>query len=112
MILQKVQDEFQTYQFIFCCCTVQKFLCGGRLVFGPDAASLLLTSVLIGCPAIAFCIKMVLLIGEVEPSFGYPVLIVGVIITLMVGPCNRFPPEVDNVQQQNRTSVSLTLSFG
>ncbi|KAK4757352.1 hypothetical protein SAY87_018653 [Trapa incisa] len=87
-----------------------KFLCGGRLVLGPDAASLLLTSVLIGCPAIAFCIKMFLLIGEVEPSFGYPVLIVGVIITVMdftfllltsgrdpgIIPRNTKPPELDD----------------
>ncbi|KAK4777475.1 hypothetical protein SAY87_017662 [Trapa incisa] len=60
-----------------------KFLCGGRLLLGPDAASLFLTSILIGCPAIAFCLKMLTQIRAVEPCFGYPVLVVGVILTLM-----------------------------
>ncbi|KAL6595428.1 hypothetical protein ACP70R_047768 [Stipagrostis hirtigluma subsp. patula] len=34
------------------------FLCGGRLILGPDAASLLITIFLIVCPAIVFCYQM------------------------------------------------------
>jgi palmitoyltransferase ZDHHC9/14/18 len=37
---------------------LQIFLCGGRLIFGPDAASLLLTMFLIVSPAIIFCYQM------------------------------------------------------
>ncbi|TVU50716.1 hypothetical protein EJB05_02103 [Eragrostis curvula] len=34
------------------------FLCGGRLILGPDAASLLITTFLIICPTIIFCYQM------------------------------------------------------
>jgi hypothetical protein len=34
---------------------MQIFLCGGRLMFGPDAPSLLLTTFLIVAPTIIFC---------------------------------------------------------
>ncbi|KAK3136044.1 hypothetical protein QOZ80_5BG0427290 [Eleusine coracana subsp. coracana] len=34
------------------------FLCGGRLVLGPDAASLLITTILIVIPTIIFCYQM------------------------------------------------------
>lgn len=64
----------------------QKFLCGGRLIFGPDAASLYLSTFLIGAPALTFCIKMLLMIPKVSPIYGHVVLIVGLIITVLV--CN------------------------
>ncbi|KAK3218214.1 hypothetical protein Dsin_012184 [Dipteronia sinensis] len=60
-----------------------KFLCGGRVVFGPDAGSLFLTSFLIGCPAIMFCVKMLFMIRKDDPLFSYPVLSVGVILTVL-----------------------------
>ncbi|CAN0908004.1 Probable protein S-acyltransferase 3 [Linum grandiflorum] len=59
-----------------------KFLCGGRLVFGPDAASLFLTSFLIGGPGVAFCIRMLLMIGK-DPAFNYPVLVCGWVLLVM-----------------------------
>ncbi|XP_030463766.2 probable protein S-acyltransferase 1 isoform X1 [Syzygium oleosum] len=88
-----------------------KFLCGGRLVFGPDAASVLLTATLIGGPTITFCIKMLLLIGVVNPLFGYTVLIMGLVLTFLdfiflfltsgrdpgIIPRNSQPPESDEV---------------
>lgn len=36
------------------------FFCGGRLIFGPDVASLFLSTFLIAAPAIAFCINIYL----------------------------------------------------
>ena len=53
-------------------------------MFGPDAASLLLSTLLIGGPAITFCIKMLLRIKETEPLYGYSVLIMGFILTVLV----------------------------
>lgn len=61
-----------------------KFICGGRIIFGPDGASLFLTTLLIGCPAIAFCIKMLMMIKEDDPLFEYPVLIGGILLTILV----------------------------
>ncbi|CAK7340316.1 unnamed protein product [Dovyalis caffra] len=87
-----------------------KFLCGGRAVFGPDAASLFLTTFLIGGPAIAFCIKMLLLIIRTnDPCYDFPVLVGGLALTIMdfvflfmtsgrdpgIIPRNSQPPESD-----------------
>ncbi|WCJ28657.1 DHHC-type zinc finger family protein [Euphorbia peplus] len=60
-----------------------KFLCGGRFVFGPDAGSLFLTSFLIGGPAISFCIKMVAMLEKNEPYFHCPVLVGAIILIIM-----------------------------
>ncbi|KAK6127143.1 hypothetical protein DH2020_039108 [Rehmannia glutinosa] len=60
-----------------------KFLCGGRLVFGPDGASLLLSTFLIGGPALTFCIRLFLRIGEVDFLYGHVVLIVGLVLTFL-----------------------------
>ncbi|KAJ6363620.1 hypothetical protein OIU78_003739 [Salix suchowensis] len=61
-----------------------KFLCGGRAVFGPDAGSLFLTTFLIGGPAIAFCIKMLLLlIRKDDPRSDIAVLVGGLVLTIM-----------------------------
>lgn len=63
----------------------QKFLCGGRLVFGQDASSIFLTSFMIGCPAITFCLRMLFTMKGDNPLFCYPVLIGGAILTILVG---------------------------
>ncbi|GLT60117.1 hypothetical protein SLA2020_328980 [Shorea laevis] len=60
-----------------------KFCCGGRMVCGPDAGSLYLTLFLIGCPAIAFCIKMIMIFKEENPLFDYPVLFGGLFLTIL-----------------------------
>ncbi|KAL2502053.1 putative protein S-acyltransferase 3 [Forsythia ovata] len=60
-----------------------KFLCGGRLIFGPDAASCLLSTFLIGAPALTFFIKMLVRIREVDFSYGHVVLIVGLVLTIL-----------------------------
>ncbi|XP_060958501.1 probable protein S-acyltransferase 4 isoform X4 [Cannabis sativa] len=61
-----------------------KFMCGGRLVFGHDAGSLFLTTFLIGGPAITFCIRMIVMSKGQNPFFFYPVLIGGIVLTLLV----------------------------
>ncbi|CAI0374658.1 unnamed protein product [Linum tenue] len=70
-----------------------KFLCGGRLVFGPDAASLFLTSFLIGGPAITFCIKMLLMMAT-DPSRDPGII-----------PRNSHPPEMDESMDMTSTSM-------
>ncbi|KDP25918.1 hypothetical protein JCGZ_23042 [Jatropha curcas] len=86
-----------------------KFLCGGRFVFGPDAGSLFLTSFLIGGPAIAFCIKMMLTLGKDDPNYSSPILIGAIVLIVMdfsflfltsggdpgIIPRNPHPPEFD-----------------
>ncbi|KAF4402764.1 hypothetical protein G4B88_010216 [Cannabis sativa] len=49
-----------------------KFMCGGRLVFGHDAGSLFLTTFLIGGPAIIFCIRMIVMSKGQNAFFFYP----------------------------------------
>ncbi|KDP21990.1 hypothetical protein JCGZ_02880 [Jatropha curcas] len=63
-----------------------RFFCGGRLIFGPDVASMFLSTLLIAGPAIAFCIKTYLKIVDKDtkhPDHWYPVLIVGSILTIL-----------------------------
>lgn len=89
-----------------------KFFCGGRLVFGPDVASLFLTTFLIAGPAIAFCVKIYLKIKKTDGlihDYWFPVLIVGSILTVLdlifllltsgrdpgIVPRNSRPPEFD-----------------
>ncbi|CAI0374656.1 unnamed protein product [Linum tenue] len=95
-----------------------KFLCGGRLVFGPDAASLFLTSFLIGGPAITFCIKMLLMMAT-DPAFSYPILVGGWVLLVMdfaflfltssrdpgIIPRNSHPPEMDESMDMTSTSM-------
>lgn len=62
----------------------QKFYCGGRLVFGADASSLLLTICMIGGPAITFCIRMAYLISHRHPFFHSIILMGAILLTFMV----------------------------
>ncbi|KAK7290731.1 hypothetical protein RIF29_05360 [Crotalaria pallida] len=88
-----------------------KFLCGGRLVFGPDVASLFLTIFLIAGPSIAFCVKIYLKIRDRSDDVNwYPVLIGGLVLAVLdllfliltsardpgIVPRNSKPPEFDD----------------
>lgn len=79
---------FTNSALFFSLLVIQKFLCGGRLVFGPDVASLFLTSFLIAAPAITFCVKMYLKAKNENASSGHvfwcPVVIVGLTLTILV----------------------------
>ncbi|KAJ6778969.1 S-ACYLTRANSFERASE [Salix koriyanagi] len=63
-----------------------RFFCGGRLIFGPDVASIFLSMLLIAAPAIGFCIKVynkILDKGTKNPAWWYPVFFVGSILTVL-----------------------------
>ncbi|VFQ91097.1 unnamed protein product [Cuscuta campestris] len=60
-----------------------KFLCGGRLVFGPDGASMILSTSLIAAPALVFCFKMLHRISDVDPLRVRVVPTVGFILTML-----------------------------
>ncbi|KAK1256772.1 putative S-acyltransferase [Acorus gramineus] len=86
-----------------------KFICGGRLIFGPDVASLFLSALLIAGPAIAFCWQMIEKINNQEENIQNMVTFVAVIVTLSdliflfltsgrdpgIVPRNSRPPESD-----------------
>ncbi|XVF56336.1 hypothetical protein PTKIN_Ptkin06aG0111200 [Pterospermum kingtungense] len=89
-----------------------RFFCGGRLIFGPDVASLFLSSFLIAGPAITFCIKMFIKIKhENIKHVGrcYSILIMGAVLAALdllflfftsgrdpgIVPRNSKPPESD-----------------
>ncbi|XP_015577564.2 probable protein S-acyltransferase 1 isoform X1 [Ricinus communis] len=106
------------------------FLCGGRFVFGPDSGSLFLTSLLIGGPAIAFCIKIIMILGKDDPLANYdpcyysPVLIGAVVLLIMdfiflfltsggdpgIIPRNSRPPDFDEVVDVSTTSMEWVNS--
>lgn len=98
-----------------------KFLCGGRLIFGPDGASVVLSTFLIGTPALTFCIKMLLNMPEVGSFSGRIVLIVGFILTTLdltflyltsgrnpgIVPRNSRPPEAEELS----SSASISMEW-
>ncbi|KAI9162039.1 hypothetical protein LWI28_023193 [Acer negundo] len=97
-----------------------RFLCGGRLIFGPDVASLFLTTFLIAGPVIAFCIKTYIKIkNDDHADRCYPVLIVAAVLTFLdfsflfltsardpgIIPRNSRPPESDEASDMPTPSM-------
>ncbi|XP_028766697.1 probable protein S-acyltransferase 4 [Neltuma alba] len=89
-----------------------RFFCGGRIVFGPDVASLFLTTLLVAGPAIAFCVKIYINIKDTKnpgDAYQYSVLTTCLILTSLdlvflfltsgrdpgIVPRNTRPPESD-----------------
>ncbi|KAL6530610.1 putative protein S-acyltransferase 4 [Orobanche minor] len=65
-----------------------RFLFGGRLIFGPDVSSLFVSTFLIAGPAIAFCIKILFNIRHQlrenkSAAPWYPILIVALVLTVL-----------------------------
>lgn len=64
---------------------VQVFLLRGRLIFGPDARSILMTVFLIVSPVAVFCGFIARkLIDEYSDSFGISIMVVTVLFTIYV----------------------------
>ncbi|XP_004496446.1 protein S-acyltransferase 8-like [Cicer arietinum] len=63
-----------------------KFIFGGRLVFGPDARSLLITLSLIIVPVIIFCVFVARHLRHEFSSYysGYAILVVAILFTIIV----------------------------
>ncbi|KAI5006784.1 probable protein S-acyltransferase 1 [Hordeum vulgare subsp. vulgare] len=94
-----------------------KFVCGGRLIFGPDAGSLFLSTLLIAGPLVGLCCqcisKMNSSTSDQKNVLGLPVLVVTVVLGLAdlaflfltssrdpgIVPRNARPPECGDDQQ-------------
>ncbi|KAL1357754.1 hypothetical protein HN51_009630 [Arachis hypogaea] len=63
-----------------------KFFCGGRLIFGPDARSLLVTLLLIIGPVVLFCVFVARHLRHEFPSYdiGYAILVLAVLFNIYV----------------------------
>ncbi|KAI3841130.1 hypothetical protein MKX03_007858 [Papaver bracteatum] len=61
-----------------------KFFFGGRLVFGPDAKSLLVTVLLILIPSVLFCTLVVRHIRHEFNNAGYAILVVAILLSIYV----------------------------
>ncbi|KAK4253083.1 hypothetical protein QN277_010905 [Acacia crassicarpa] len=63
-----------------------KFICGGRLIFGPDARSLLITLLLIIVPATIFCVFVAWHLRHEFSSYnaGYAILVMAILFIIWV----------------------------
>ncbi|KAK7391235.1 hypothetical protein VNO78_19647 [Psophocarpus tetragonolobus] len=100
-----------------------KFICGGRLVFGPDARSMFVTLLLIIVPVIIFCVCVARHLRHEFSSYnsGYAILAVAVLFTIHVlvvlfltssadpgiVPRNPHPPE-----EELRYDASVSVDVG
>ncbi|GFQ04437.1 probable protein s-acyltransferase 4 [Phtheirospermum japonicum] len=103
---------------------LQRFLFGGRLIFGPDVSSLFLSTFLIAGPSLAFCIKILFVIRhELKQNKNvvpwYHILIGALVLTVLdifflfltasrdpgIVPRNKKPPETDETIEIDTPSM-------
>lgn len=67
-------------------CYPQKFLLDGRLIFGPDAKSLIITFTLILVPVVIFCVFVAINLAHkfTTGSTGYAILVLAIVFTIYV----------------------------
>ncbi|CAA7389048.1 unnamed protein product [Spirodela intermedia] len=107
-----------------------RFFCGGKLIFGPDVASLLISALLIAGPSVAFCSQVISKISTSGKNgswrdrdqahiLGFPALIVAIAITVLdliflfltssrdpgIIPRNTQPPDLE--EAFDRTAQSM-----
>lgn len=61
------------------------FLCGGRLIFGPDARSILLTVFLIAAPVAVFCVFVARkLLDDFPRDWGISIMVAAIALAVFV----------------------------
>ena len=67
------------------------FLLQGRLIFGPDAKSILLTIVLIVAPVAVFCAFVARkLLDDFPHHWGWSIMVIVIVLTLFVSIFNSY----------------------
>ncbi|KAL9372889.1 hypothetical protein Peur_035133 [Populus x canadensis] len=117
------EDQLRTYQAWKGSNT---FLLQGRLIFGPDARSLLLTIFLIVAPAAIFCVFVARkLTDDFSHHLGISILVVAIVLTLLdltlllltsardpgIIPRNAHPPEPEGYDWQTPLTPGQTPPF-
>jgi palmitoyltransferase ZDHHC9/14/18 len=99
------------------------FLCGGRLVFGPDVRSIALTVFLISAPVAIFCVFVARkLIDEFEDHWGVSIMVAVIVLAVLdlflllltsgrdpgIIPRNAHPPEPEDFEGSIETGAGQT----
>ena len=83
LILEKVFLRVADHCIVFN--HLQKFLLGGRLIFGPDVRSLFVTLILIIAPVAVFCVFVARhLMNDFPNRSGIAIMVVAVVHTFIV----------------------------